>query len=83
MSKLSSRGTAWNKIREQVLIRDGYICMYCGQDANTADHVIPKDAGGQDTLDNLVAACIKCNGQKTNMIMHRNTWVNNNWLERV
>lgn len=83
MSKLSSRGSAWNKLRDSILKRDGYICTYCGQDATTADHIIPKDAGGEDTPDNLVAACIKCNGQKSNKIMHRNTWVNNNWLERV
>jgi hypothetical protein len=52
----------WKKIRLQVLNRDGWTCTYCGvSDANEVDHVWPKSRGGEDTLDNLVCACRRCN----------------------
>ncbi len=56
------RATAgWKKIRLKVLQRDAYTCAYCGDVANEVDHVYPKSKGGEDTLDNLVAACRRCN----------------------
>lgn len=55
----------WKKIRLQVLRRDGYTCAYCGiSPVNEVDHRIAKVKGGEDTLDNLVAACRTCNIQK-------------------
>ena len=51
----------WRKIRERILRRDGYICQYCGQEADTVDHVIPRRLNGLDTDDNLVSSCRKCN----------------------
>jgi len=30
----------------------------------TVDHIIPKSRGGQDTWENLVAACSDCNNKK-------------------
>ena len=38
--------THYKKLREKVLIRDGYICYYCGQEANTVDHIVPISKGG-------------------------------------
>lgn len=55
----------WRKIRLAVLQRDGRTCAYCGRKATTVDHVTPRDHGGTDAPDNLVAACQKCNGQKS------------------
>lgn len=49
-----------------------YCCAYCGDEANTVDHVIPISNGGMDNLENLVAACDKCNygmGNKTKHIV--------------
>ena len=65
-SALRSTGSTdrWRKIRVKVLSRDQYCCYYCGQDANTVDHLIPRSKGGLDTMDNLVAACTKCNYSK-------------------
>ena len=57
---------AWSKIRERILIRDAYLCQYCGNDANTVDHVIPISKGGTDEPDNLLAACTRCNYSKGN-----------------
>lgn len=52
--------------RRNVLRRDAYKCVYCGRGdiALTVDHVIPKARGGQDTWDNMVCACTKCNNKK-------------------
>jgi 5-methylcytosine-specific restriction endonuclease McrA len=48
-----------------VLARDGFICAYCGQDADTVDHVISIVSGGDPlSLDNLVACCRRCNSSK-------------------
>lgn len=59
------RATAhWKRIRLQVLRRDAYTCAYCGNVADQVDHVYPKSKGGADELDNLVAACKKCNYAK-------------------
>ena len=63
------RSTAhWKKIRLRVLKRDAYTCAYCGDVANEVDHRIPKVKGGEDSLDNLVAACRRCNIQKLSLI---------------
>ena len=56
----------WRKIRERTLIRDGYLCQYCGADANTVDHVLPVSKGGTDEPDNLLAACNRCNSSRGN-----------------
>ena len=62
LSKKQYRSTAqWKKIRVKVLNRDAYTCAYCGDVATEVDHVYPKSKGGEDTLDNLVAACRRCN----------------------
>lgn len=81
MSKLSSRGPQWQAIRKAVLERDGYVCAYCGREATTADHVIPKASGGMDTMDNLVAACLECNGRKRDQLVSRVSGFNPRWLD--
>ncbi|MDF1488731.1 HNH endonuclease [Tessaracoccus caeni] len=47
--------------RLDVLRRDGWTCAYCGDYANTVDHVLPDSRGGGWTWGNLVAACGGCN----------------------
>jgi HNH endonuclease len=52
-----------------VLKRDGTHCTWCGQDLTglavpTTDHLIPKVKGGPAWLENEVAACRRCNGQR-------------------
>lgn len=48
--------------------RDDHFCMYCGNqfaDAMlTRDHVIPVSLGGENTWQNVVAACQRCNNHK-------------------
>ncbi|MES2169478.1 MAG: HNH endonuclease [Actinomycetota bacterium] len=50
--------------RRGVLRRDGQRCGYCGGSANTIDHVLPRSRGGQDSWENLVACCLRCNNVK-------------------
>jgi 5-methylcytosine-specific restriction endonuclease McrA len=46
-------------------MRDGYECAYCGETADTVDHVISRHHGGDMwSPDNLVAACKRCNSAK-------------------
>lgn len=54
--------------RKNIIKRDNHQCQYCGVKVGpfTVDHVKPKDRGGEDTWENLVCACIKCNNKKRN-----------------
>lgn len=52
--------------RKGVLRRDQHRCAYCGKQASTIDHLVPKSRGGAMTWLNLVAACTPCNGAKRN-----------------
>lgn len=52
-----------------VLERDGPTCTWCGRafDARTTpttDHLVPKVKGGPSWLENEVAACRRCNGDR-------------------
>jgi len=54
---------------ECVIIRDRFICQYCGKDINTifdyeVDHIIPKIKGGKDHYVNLATSCATCNKHK-------------------
>ena len=58
--------------RENVFKRDGYCCVYCGDDNRktlTLDHVIPQSKGGKDAWDNLVTACRRCNSEKSDLTL--------------
>ena len=54
--------------RRNLMYRDHYSCQYCGYKGSdlTIDHVIPRSRGGQDTWDNVVACCQRCNVKKGN-----------------
>lgn len=55
-------------LRERILRRDGYRCVYCGEvlpaASLTLDHVQPRMRGGDQSEGNLVAACRPCNVEK-------------------
>jgi 5-methylcytosine-specific restriction endonuclease McrA len=54
--------------RRNLFARDRNQCQYCGRHFPTSelsiDHVLPRAQGGQDTWENLVCACVKCNARK-------------------
>jgi 5-methylcytosine-specific restriction endonuclease McrA len=56
--------------RRAVFARDGWVCQYCGHAAENVDHVIPRSQGGEQTWDNVVAACRRCNSRKENRLPH-------------
>lgn len=60
--RLSSR--QWMKVRARILDRDGCQCRYCGDWADTVDHVLPIASGGSNDDTNLVACCRYCNTSK-------------------
>lgn len=68
-------------LRDAVLKRDNYLCVYCGGPAVAADHVTPRKHGGVDELWNLVAACTPCNSSKGARMNARLTWFDKNWLD--
>lgn len=52
-----------------VLERDGPTCVWCGrtftgQVVATTDHLVPRVKGGPSWLENEVAACRRCNGER-------------------
>lgn len=50
--------------RRGVLRRDGQRCGYCRRSASTIDHILPRSRGGEDSWENLVACCLRCNNTK-------------------
>ena len=61
----------WRKRRAIILKMHDECCVYCGDEANSVDHIIPISKGGTDDLNNLVAACTRCNyslGNKTKVV---------------
>ncbi len=54
--------------RRNLFARDRNRCQYCGRYFPTnelsIDHVRPRAQGGDDSWENLVCACVKCNAKK-------------------
>jgi hypothetical protein len=53
----------------RILERDGPTCVWCGRRLEglvraTTEHVVPRMKGGPSWLENEVAACRRCNGQR-------------------
>jgi hypothetical protein len=58
--------TVSKKTTEDLLYRAAWICHYCGAPwAAVADHIRPAAQEGSRDLGNLVAACHRCNSQKS------------------
>ena len=55
---------------ERILVRDGASCVWCGcvlddgLNPATTEHVVPRIKGGPSWIENEVAACRRCNGQR-------------------
>jgi hypothetical protein len=58
----------WLSLISEVFERDNYTCQYCGDYGGKleADHKIPFSKGGDDSLENLITACRRCNRRKSN-----------------
>jgi len=63
-------GSAWRKLRDQIMVRDCGLCQLCLRAgkikaAVAVDHINPKSAGGTDEESNLQAICKACHDTKT------------------
>ena len=64
-----------NRLRQSILQRDEYTCLYCGQRGTerldpdglpwAIDHIQPVSRGGATTPGNLVTSCYSCNSSKS------------------
>jgi len=52
------------RVRSRIYRAWGSKCAYCGETARSLDHVLPRHKGGLTVTENLVPACLLCNGQK-------------------
>jgi 5-methylcytosine-specific restriction endonuclease McrA len=60
--------------RRAVLRRDGHRCGYCGDHADTVDHIRPRSKGGDTSWANLVACCGACNSRKADRELQELGW---------
>ena len=63
-------GSAWDKLRKNVLARGMNLCQHCKAQGKFAkathvDHIKPKSQGGSNALTNLQALCVTCHNHKT------------------
>lgn len=68
-NKLRSELLAGERTLSAIGVRDEKFklearCAYCGKDANSLDHLIPRLRNGPDSADNLVPACRRCSSSK-------------------
>lgn len=56
------------KTRFEVFKRDGFQCQYCGKQSPQVvletDHIISRNKGGGDNIENLTTSCFDCNRGK-------------------
>ncbi len=54
--------------RKNILVRDSFQCQYCGKTdlPLTIDHIVPRSRCGEDSWENLITACPRCNSKKGN-----------------
>jgi hypothetical protein len=53
----------------RILERDGPTCVWCGREFDglvrpTTEHLVPRLKGGPSWMENEVAACRRCNGER-------------------
>ena len=75
---MGKRKSISKKTRGAVLSKyDGH-CAYCGKDLDLkslrVDHLHPHYLGGEDTLDNYMPACYKCNFKLLAILVRFNTY---------
>jgi 5-methylcytosine-specific restriction protein A len=61
------RGYELTKIRERILLRDGYACQVCGRVSvhNLVDHIVPLHLGGRESDENRQTLCGVCHDLKS------------------
>jgi 5-methylcytosine-specific restriction endonuclease McrA len=60
--------------RAALMHRDRHRCGYCGDKADTIDHVLPRSRGGLHSWENCVACCADCNHRKADHLLSDLGW---------
>lgn len=60
--------------RIALMHRDRFCCAYCGDRADTVDHVVPRSRGGDHCWENCVACCAACNRRKADRLLAELGW---------
>jgi hypothetical protein len=59
-------------VRDKVYLQDEFTCQYCSQQKTknelVVDHFIPLKKGGDNSDENLICACTRCNGYKSDIL---------------
>jgi len=63
-TQLIPKRSAKNQFRQEIFNAWCFACAYCGNSADTLDHVKPRHKGGTTTTFNLIPACKRCNRGK-------------------
>jgi hypothetical protein len=63
-TELQTKRTTKHRFRAGIFQAWNNECAYCGDHADTLDHVVPRSAGGLTVAGNLIPACRACNGRK-------------------
>lgn len=50
--------------RRALFARDDHRCQYCGDQADSIDHIMPRSRGGGHVWENVAACCRPCNLRK-------------------
>lgn len=65
----SYRNRVSKKLKEKICLEASLICQYCQEKKDfielTIDHFVPLKKGGDNSDENLVCSCIRCNSHKT------------------
>ena len=70
MVRKQTFGTSFSQsMKDEILIRDNYTCVYCGASGIEVDHVIPRSKGGITSYGNGVTTCIRCNRKKKGSLL--------------
>lgn len=66
MSSAFYQSKEWRALRTAVLKRDP-VCVVrgCGRPATHADHIIPRERGGADSMGNLRGLCQSCHNRRS------------------
>jgi 5-methylcytosine-specific restriction endonuclease McrA len=72
LPRLRLDSTAYENLRQQVQLRDGWRCQFCGSMSNLElHHKLFRSHSGHDSEENLIALCSSCHTEKHNLRQDR------------
>lgn len=73
---LKRRAKSYISVKDLRIVKseNGGLCVYCGNTANSIDHIVPISKNGTNEVTNLVPACLECNKQKRDYYLLNFIW---------